>query len=274
MNSAILIICTFTFVIHLTETLVYTMRYAGIKTKQIAIALSFVTTALLVSRLSNMVQAAFLGNMVDKTILIGTKTALLNLELTFRLFIVMSFAGTLVGLFFAPTMHVLLQKLIQRFLKSGSFPRVLVSAFHPRNIFHIIKSFELPKRAHFNGIKLSRLPKTFLFLNIFVTAIYTIGVLCSLMAGAYLPELRATAIQLSGIVNGIATILFALVVDPSGARITDQAAHGDRPEADVKSVVFFLICGRLIGTLLVAQLFFLPLTSWVMWVTKLLTQYF
>ena len=71
MSNAIIIICIYTFIIHLTESLVYTMRYAGIKTKQIAIALSFVTTALLVSRLSNMIQAAFLGNMVDKTVTIG-----------------------------------------------------------------------------------------------------------------------------------------------------------------------------------------------------------
>ena len=47
--------------------------------------------------------------------------------------------------------------------------------------------------------------KQFLILNAFVTAIYTIGVLCALLAGAYLPQYRATAIQLSGIVNGIAT---------------------------------------------------------------------
>ena len=94
-----------------------------------------------------------------------------------------------------------------------------------------------------------------------MTAIYTIGVLCSLLAGAYLPELRATAIQLSGIVNGIATILFALIVDPSGARITDQAAQGERPESDVKSVVFFLICGRLLGTLILAQFFYCRLLN-------------
>tara|TARA_A100001015_G_scaffold320678_1_gene447963 strand:+ start:2153 stop:2905 length:753 start_codon:yes stop_codon:yes gene_type:complete len=250
------------------------MRYAGIKTKQIAIALSFVTTALLVSRLSNMIQAAFLGNMVDKTVNIGTITALAQLEGAFRLFIFISFIGSLVGLFFAPTMTILLQKLIKRFLISGSFPKVLLSAFHPRNIIKIINSFQLPKPSHFKGIQLKTLPKSFLIFNIFVTAIYTIGVLCALLAGAYLPELRATAIQLSGIVNGIATILFALVVDPSGARITDQAAHGNRPESDVKSVVFFLICGRLIGTLIIAQLLLLPLTQWVMWVTTIVSTYF
>ncbi len=274
MTQSVLIICVFTFIIHLTECLAYTMRYAGIKTKQIAVALSFVTTALLVSRLSNMIQAAFLGNMVDKTIFLGSLSALEQLENHFRLFIFISFLGSLLGLFLAPTMTLLLQKLIKRFMTSGSFPKVILSAFHPINIVKIIKTFTLPSLSNFKGIQLKTLPKSFLIFNIIVTAIYTIGVLCSLLAGAYLPELRATAIQLSGIVNGIATILFALIVDPSGARITDQAAQGERPESDVKSVVFFLICGRLLGTLILAQFFLLPLTQWVMWVTTLLSQYF
>ena len=99
MINSVVIICVFTFHIHLTECLAYTMRYAGIKTKQIAVALSFVTTALLVSRLSNMVQAAFLGNMVDKTIFLGSLSALEQLESHFRLFIFVSFLGSLLDYF-------------------------------------------------------------------------------------------------------------------------------------------------------------------------------
>ena len=267
MISSLVIICTYTFIIHLTETLVYTMRYAGIKTKQIAIALSFVTTALLISRLSNMIQAAFLGNIVDKTILIGTQASLSELELYFRLFIFVAFIGSLVGLFFAPTMVKLNQKLIEKFMISGSFPKVIISAFHPKNSLKIIRCFQWPRFSQLKTISLKHIPKQFLMLNIAVTAIYTIGVLCALLAGAYLPDLRATAIQLSGIVNGIATILFALFVDPSGAKITDEAAHKKRPESDVKSVVFYLIMGRLIGTLVIAQLLLQPLTQWVMFIT-------
>lgn len=94
------------------------------------------------------------------------------------------------------------------------------------------------------------------------------------MAGAYIPEMRSTANQLSGIINGMATILFTLFVDPSGARITDQAMHNIRPESDVKSVVVFLQLGRLLGIFLIAQLFFNPFYHYIMWVTRLLAKVF
>ena len=65
-----------------------------------------------------------------------------------------------------------------------------------------------------------------------------------------------------------------MFVDPSGARITDQAIHGNRTESDVKSVVFYLQMGRLVGTLIFTQLLFLPLTKYIMIVTKSITHFF
>ena len=132
-------------------------------------------------------------------------------------------------------------------------------------------SFRFPPLLSFRKISLSNLPKGFLIINVVVTSIYTIGVLCSLLAGAYLPEFRATAIQLSGIVNGIATVLFTLFVDPSGARITDQAVHNKRDQEDVRSVVFFLQLGKMIGTLFIAQLLFKPLAKYIMEVTIIIS---
>ncbi|MFC1752628.1 lipid II flippase family protein [Thermoproteota archaeon] len=272
MSTSLLIICCFTFLIHLTESLAYCMRLAGLRTGQIAISMSFVTSTLLVSRLSNMFQAPLLGAMVDTTILTGTPVALSSLTGSFRLIIFAGFLGSLTGTFFTPTAVYLFQKAIKRFLHHGSLPRVFVSAFNPVNLVKVVKAFHIPRLSSIKTISLGSLPKTFLILNICVTSIYTIGVLCSLLAGAYIPAMRSTAIQLSGIVNGIATILFTIFVDPSGARITDQAAHGVRPESDVRSVVFFLLTGRLLGTLIIAQLFFSPFTSYIMKVTELITK--
>ncbi|MGC7880221.1 lipid II flippase family protein [Desulforudis sp. 1190] len=84
-----------------------------------------------------------------------------------------------------------------------------------------------------------------------------IGVLSALYAGALFPEFRGTAILLSGIVNGIATVLIATVVDPTAARITDQAARGARPEKDVQIMVAYLTGTRFLGTIF-AQALLLP----------------
>ena len=114
------------------------------------------------------------------------------------------------------------------------------------------------------------IPRQFLVMNVFVTSIYVIGVLCSLLAGAYMPEFRSTAIQLSGIVNGMATIMFTIFVDPPGARVTDQAVNQQRPVDDVRRVVFFLQTGKMLGILILAQLFLKPFAMYILWVTQII----
>ena len=100
-------------------------------------------------------------------------------------------------------------------------------------------------------------------INFVIVAIYTIGVLSSLYAGALVPEFRITASQLSAIVNGIATILLVTLVDPTCAYITDQAIRGKRKESDVRAMVFYIIMGRVFGTLIISQLLFLPSAEYI-----------
>jgi hypothetical protein len=268
LGKTLVIICCFTFIIHMTESLAYCMRLAGVRTKKIAIAMAFVTSTLLVSRLSNMFQAPLLGAMVDGAILAGSQSALLDLELRFRFVIFAAFLGASIGAFLTPTMVFLFQKAIKRFQLYGSIPRVALSVLYPKNFIQILKSFRVPKVSSLKTISIKSIPKQFLIFNVVVTSIYVIGVLCSLLAGAYLPEFRSTAIQLSGIVNGIATVLFTIFVDPPGAKITDEAVNGDRSELDVRSVVFFLQCGKMIGTLIIAQLLLRPMTQYIMYFTQ------
>src|SRR5690606_25009093 len=116
------------------------------------------------------------------------------------------------------------------------------------------------------------IPKTFLYLNALLVSIYAVGVLASLMAGAFLPDLRTTAVQLSGVVNGMATILLTLFVDPTGSLLTDQAVHGKRPLQDVKAAIAGLVISRLIGTLILAQILFLPATQYIMKITEMVSK--
>lgn len=269
--AIILVVAFFTFMINLTETLAYSMRYAGLKSKQIAISMSFVTSTLLVSRLSNMFQAPLLGKMVDDTIRIGSPAALSHLEFTFRMVLIGGFLGVLAAALLTPTMVKTFELSIHSFLRIGSLPRMAgMLIFSPRRWGKLLACFTLPRLSMLKNISLKRIPKKFLILNGIVASIYSIGVLASLLAGAFLPDMRATAIQLSGIVNGVATILFTLMVDPTGARITDQAVHGVRPAEDVKSVVVYLMASRMIGLLLIAQIILTPAANYIMAITKLI----
>lgn len=270
MSLSLIIICFFTGLIHTTESLAYGMRLAGVRTKQIAIAMAFVTSTLLVSRLSNMFQAPLLGAMVDTTILINTQESILLLENNFRVIIFCGFLGAFLGALLTPTAVALFQKAIINFQETGSIPRVIFRGLKPKNIIKIFKLAKFPRVAALKTLSLTDVPKGFLISNVIVTSIYVIGVLCALLAGAMLPEFRSTALQLSGIVNGMATILFTIFVDPPGARVTDQAANGKRSENDVRSVVFFLQLGKMLGILIFAQVLLRPLSYYIVWVTEII----
>lgn len=270
----VFVVCVFTFVIHMTESLAYSMRLAGVRTRQIAISMSFVTSTLLISRLSNMFQAPILGAMVDTTILKGSHEALMALQHEFRMVILAAFFGVFFGAFLTPTAVKVFQNGILEFKKSGSLPYTVLYGMHPKRFLMLFKVFQWPTLGALKTIRFKSLPKKFLIVNVFVASIYCIGVLCSLLAGAYVPEFRATAINLSGIVNGMATILFTLLVDPPGARVTDEAVNGDRPVEDVRSVVFFLQMGKMLGTLVVAQILLVPATRYIIAVTHFISKGF
>lgn len=262
--SPLLIVCVLTAIIHLTETAASSLRLAGVRTKQIATSLSFVNATLLITRTSNMLQAPFLGGMVDHAILQGNPGSLIN---NFRLVIFAAFLGNLLGAILSPFFVAVFTKAIERFEKVGSVPRLILSAFYPKNLMAICARLRLPARESFLNLSLKGMPQGFLWVNLVVVSIYAIGVLSSLFAGALVPEFRITASQLSAIVNGIATILLVTLVDPTCAYITDQAVRGKRSTADVRTMVFYIILGRVLGTLILSQILFLPAAEYIKTVT-------
>lgn len=262
--NPLVVVCVFTGLIHFTETISSSMRLTGVRTKQLALSLSFVNASLLISRMSNMLQAPLLGGMVDTAIL---KNDVSMLWSNFRIIIFAAFIGNLVGAICLPFMVKLFTKAVRKFAEIGHIPGLILYALKPSSLIKIVKSFTLPSLRSFQGLSLKGIPTLFLWLNLFMVSIYAIGVLCSLMAGALIPTYRVTATQLSGIVNGIATILFTLMVDPIAAHITDQAAKGERPQQDVRTVVFYIVLGRVVGTLILSQLLFVPGTAYIKGVT-------
>ena len=262
--SPLIIVCFFTAIIHFAECTASSLRLAGVRTKSIATSLAFVNATLLVTRLSNMLQAPFLGGMVDYAINRGNVTSLIA---NFRWVIFAAFIGNLIAALLTPFSVSVFTKAIERFEKVGSVPKLIIYAFHPKNLAAIFKRLRLPKKESFLNLSLKGMPQIFLWLNLLMVSIYAIGVLSALFAGAMVPEYRVTATQLSATVNGLATILLTLMVDPTCAFITDQAIKGKRKESDVRTMVFYIILGRVVGTLILSQLLFLPAAEYIKTVT-------
>ncbi len=269
MSTTIVIVCVFTMIIHFSETLALAMRLSGVRTRQVATSISFVNMSFLVSRMSNMLQAPLLGVMVDTAVRCGSVDLLGQY---FRWIIFAAFVGNLLGAFFIPTMVSVFEIGIRSFERTGSIPKLLLKLLLPCTVMRIVRCFRLPAFSQLKGMSWKTIPHGFIYLNLFMVAVYAIGVLASLYAGAQMPDYRATAVQLSGIVNGLATIILVIFVDPTGAYIVDQVVHGKRKEEDAKTMVFSLVMGRVLGTLIVSQLLFIAATHYIMAVTAWLAR--
>ena len=65
-------------------------------------------------------------------------------------------------------------------------------------------------------------------MNVIGSSLLATGVLSSLYAGIYAPDLRMTTGQLSAVVNFFGTIMLFAFVDPYLSYVTDGAAKGGR----------------------------------------------
>lgn len=274
----LIVVAVLTAVIHLINTLAISVRLSGLRTRRLATAISLFNVIFLLASTANTLQGPLLSSIVEQHINVaeliagGASGAALTghpayreqlaiLDGQIRLVIMAAAAGTLVGAALIPLFVRIFIRAIYIFDETGSVPRMLAMlAFTPRRAYRLTGGEAgQTRRTAWRQVAARRLaiPKTFLFLNILVTGVYTVGVLAALYAGALIPDFRSTAAMLSAVVNGVATVLLATVVDPTAAAITDQAMNGERSEEDVKQMSIYLAVTRFAGTLF-AQLIFLP----------------
>ncbi|MEF2292271.1 lipid II flippase family protein [Virgibacillus dokdonensis] len=82
-----------------------------------------------------------------------------------------------------------------------------------------------------------------------------------------LPKRAATAVMASGLINGIATILLVVFVDPKVSVLADDVVNNRGSYRTLKGVSLMMVTSRLFGTLL-AQVLFIPGAKYVAWFTK------
>ena len=109
----------------------------------------------------------------------------------------------------------------------------------------IFRSFYNRYPLQVRPFQLGTLPRGFLIYHALAMAVWTVGALCALHASAVLaPEVAATAVLLSGLVNAFAAISLSLLVDPQASLLTDR---GHRPE--VCAAAWHLSLGNVVGSL-------------------------
>jgi hypothetical protein len=100
-------------------------------------------------------------------------------------------------------------------------------------------------------------------------ALWTTGVFASPYAGYLNPALRVTSSTLSAVVNGTATILMFVLIDPQMSVMTDDVIEGKTSEPHFRRAVVWLVGSRLAGTLL-AQLILIPAAMLIVSVAEIM----
>jgi hypothetical protein len=255
MDKQILIVMALTFIINLISTLSYSVRIAGIRTGKIAISLSLFNILVLVSRTSNSFQSPLLAKHIESNI---EANSYANAETEFRWLLLTATLATIVGAILIPTFQRLFGRAVLAFSRYRSVPRLLFHSFSKAGIFYIKDSITIPARENITQVKdIRSFPLWTLVFNTIAVSILTVGVFSSLYAGYLNPELRVTSNSLSSIINGIATMLMFVFIDPSLSIMTDDVIEGKVSDSYFRKFVTLLVGTRLLGTI-AAQLMLVP----------------
>jgi Alternate to MurJ len=255
MDSQLTTLFVLTFAINLIGTLAYAARIAGVRTRRVALAFSLFNALVLISRTANSFQAPLLAKRVERNVLAGTTEGALA---EFRWLLLAASLATIVGALLTPTAQRLFSRGVSALTRRRSLPRLMFAALSPQGLGALRESIVMPTSANVKkaGAR-SGAPASVLVVNGIATAIWSVGVFASLYAAYLAPDLRATASNLSAIVNGAATILLFVLVDPWLAVHTDDVMEGRASDGQFRRSVVSLIASRFAGSV-AAQFLLVP----------------
>ena len=248
-------LCVLTFVIHLIGTLAYAVRIAGVRTRRIAVSFALFNVLVLVSRTSNSFHGPFLAKRIEAALRDGIPEHLLS---DFRWLLLSATAATIAGMIAIPTFQRIFSRAVLHFQANRSIPKLLLRGFAKGGLSYIKNSVTVPSKAHLKDIRLGKeLSASVIALNIAAQALMTVAVFAALYAGSLNPAFRVTASTLSSVINGAATIVLFVFIDPHLSVMTDDVVEGHISEASFRRAVVWLAGTRVAGTL-VAQAIFVP----------------
>lgn len=263
MSTQIIIVLVLNFIIAIIGTLAYSVRLVGVRTGKIAITFAVFNILSLVSRTALTFQAPLLTKFVENS---TGGSDVLNL---FKLIIIVSGIATLVGAFLIPTFQRLFYKGVIRFSIDKSIPKLIIHSFSKAGVHYMRDCISIPVKESVTKINFKKLPLKIIIYNVIAVAILTVGALAPIYAGTIVPDLRATCITLSSVINGFATILMSIFIDPQLSIMTDDVIDGKCPEEDFRSCVIAMIGSKTIGTFAALPLL-IPASYIIVLVAKIL----
>lgn len=253
--EVIIIVFALTVLIHLIATLAYAVRLVGVRTGRLAITSALFNLFMLVSRISNAVQGPLLGKKVDLDL---SMPVIPDSVSFFRWMVFAGSLGTLIGALVFPSFRRLFNRWVLRFDSERSVPRLILHSFSKTGIRVFRHQLKAPsKHSVSQFLHFKDLPIRLILFNIISVSILTVGSFASLYSTYLVPEFRITAMQLSPIITGFATLVLFIYVDPYLSILTDDVIAGKQSDAYFFSCIICMIVSRLFGTIL-AMLLLVP----------------
>jgi hypothetical protein len=241
-------------------------RLAGVRAKRVATGLTLFNLFATFSRLLSLFYMPLIAALADRAL---DRHDPAEFEGEVRVIIFAATVGAIIGGLLLPTAARLLERGIHSFERRGSVVTAMAQLFIPKTAVSALGEFRVPRTSMLSYSPKS-LPKAFLLWNVVVMGFWVTGPLAAYYAGVLLHSSMATAISLSGLITGVATVTLTLIVDPTAALITDQAASGKRPIEDLKAMLIYLVVTTVVGTLL-SQLLLTPAAHVIASVARFLT---
>ena len=262
MSVQILVVIVLNAIISLIGTLAYSVRLVGVRTGKIAISYALFNILMLVSRVALTFQAPLLTKYVE-----GNPTE--SLRSIFYWIILASGVATIIGAFLIPTFQRVFAKGVTFFNTQRSVPKLMMHAFTKAGVTHIRECVAIPVKESLSNVRLDRLPKRILLLNTIAVAIITAGAFAPIYAGSLAYEFRATCMTLSPVINGFATILMTLFIDPHLSMMTDDVVGGTCSPQEFRSVVVGMVASKTAGTFL-AVLLLIPAAHAIAFIARVI----
>lgn len=265
MDKQLFLICFLTFLIHLVGTLAYSVRIAGVRTRRIAVSLAMFSLLMLVSRTSNSFLGPFLAKRVETSLGALSNASLLG---DFRWLLVSASLATVVGALLIPTFQRVFCRAVLHFQVHRSIPKLILHGVFKGGLSYMRDVASVPAAANMANMRTGHgVSAGVTALNVAATALWTVGVFAALYAGALDPAVRVTSSTLSSIINGGATIMMAVFIDPHMSGMTDDVVEGKIEEGQFRKAIVWLVGSRLAGTIL-AQALLIPAAMLIVMVAR------
>ncbi|MDU5111997.1 MAG: lipid II flippase Amj family protein [Clostridium sp.] len=249
MDTQIIIVLVLNFLISIIGTLAYSVRLVGVRTGKIAVTFAVFNVLMLVSRTAVTFQVPLLTKFVESN---SSSNDLLKI---FNYIILVSGIASIVGAILIPTFQRMFSKAVDHFSIERSIPKLIIHSFSKTGIKYMKDSIAIPVKESVTSINFKNLPRRILFYNFISVAIITAGAFAPIYAGSLVPEFSTTCLALAPIINGTATILTSIFIDPHLSIMTDDVIDGKCSEEDFRGCIIGMVGSKIVGTFTALALF-------------------